>query len=161
MVTRTKKIFVGGLSAPTTLEDVKNYFEQFGPVSQELPPNSNRTSYCHVQGYAFAEYPIVHPPLYSQIVTPSPGRAFGQEHDPNASSISCTEVDPSSLTPPATATATAPATSDSLYFQPPLVYYVPCFLVPMFANGLNLDDKQDDDYLDLTESDDLSADEAV
>ncbi|KAG5305596.1 MSIR6 protein, partial [Acromyrmex insinuator] len=33
MVTRTKKIFVGGLSAPTTLEDVKNYFEQFGPVS--------------------------------------------------------------------------------------------------------------------------------
>lgn len=34
MVTRTKKIFVGGLSAPTTLEDVKNYFEQFGPVSR-------------------------------------------------------------------------------------------------------------------------------
>ena len=33
MVTRTKKIFVGGLSAPTTLEDVKNYFEQFGRVS--------------------------------------------------------------------------------------------------------------------------------
>ena len=32
MVTRTKKIFVGGLSAPTTLEDVKNYFEQFGRV---------------------------------------------------------------------------------------------------------------------------------
>lgn len=32
MVTRTKKIFVGGLSAPTTLEDVKSYFEQFGPV---------------------------------------------------------------------------------------------------------------------------------
>ncbi|KAH6933388.1 hypothetical protein HPB50_014497 [Hyalomma asiaticum] len=30
MVTRTKKVFVGGLSAPTTLEDVKNYFQQFG-----------------------------------------------------------------------------------------------------------------------------------
>lgn len=36
MVTRTKKIFVGGLSAPTTLEDVKSYFEQFGPVSTSL-----------------------------------------------------------------------------------------------------------------------------
>jgi RNA recognition motif-containing protein len=36
MVTRTKKIFVGGLSAPTTLEDVKNYFEQFGPVSTNV-----------------------------------------------------------------------------------------------------------------------------
>lgn len=35
MVTRTKKIFVGGLSATTSLEDVKNYFEQFGSVSDE------------------------------------------------------------------------------------------------------------------------------
>ena len=34
MVTRTKKIFVGGLSAPSTLEDVKSYFQQFGKVSQ-------------------------------------------------------------------------------------------------------------------------------
>ena len=34
MVTRTKKIFVGGLSAPSTLEDVKNYFEQFGKVNK-------------------------------------------------------------------------------------------------------------------------------
>jgi len=33
MVTRTKKVFVGGLSAPTTLDDVKNYFLQFGRVS--------------------------------------------------------------------------------------------------------------------------------
>ncbi|KAK3531004.1 hypothetical protein QTP70_007897 [Hemibagrus guttatus] len=30
MVTRTKKIFVGGLSANTVVEDVKQYFEQFG-----------------------------------------------------------------------------------------------------------------------------------
>ncbi|KAK7811829.1 hypothetical protein U0070_016901, partial [Myodes glareolus] len=30
MVTRTKKIFVGGLSVSTTVEDVKQYFEQFG-----------------------------------------------------------------------------------------------------------------------------------
>ena len=33
MVTRTKKIFVGGLSAPSTIDDVKGYFEQFGRVS--------------------------------------------------------------------------------------------------------------------------------
>uniref|UniRef100_A0A671SSG3 RNA-binding protein Musashi homolog 2-like n=1 Tax=Sinocyclocheilus anshuiensis TaxID=1608454 RepID=A0A671SSG3_9TELE len=32
MVTRTKKIFVGGLSASTVVEDVKQYFEQFGKV---------------------------------------------------------------------------------------------------------------------------------
>lgn len=40
-MTRTKKIFVGGLSVNTTVEDVKHYFDQFGKVnstqiSQEL-----------------------------------------------------------------------------------------------------------------------------
>lgn len=33
MVTKTKKIFVGGLSAQTTVEDVKMYFSSFGKVS--------------------------------------------------------------------------------------------------------------------------------
>ena len=33
LVMRTRKIFVGGLSATTSLEDIKNYFEQFSKVS--------------------------------------------------------------------------------------------------------------------------------
>jgi len=33
LVTKTKKMFVGGLSASTTVEDVRSYFEQFGKVS--------------------------------------------------------------------------------------------------------------------------------
>ncbi|CAO2629231.1 RNA-binding protein Musashi homolog 1, partial [Lemmus lemmus] len=36
MVTRTKKIFVGGLSVSTTVEDVKQYFEQFGKVDDAM-----------------------------------------------------------------------------------------------------------------------------
>ena len=33
MVTKTKKIFVGGLSAQTTVDDVKKHFLTYGPVS--------------------------------------------------------------------------------------------------------------------------------
>jgi len=36
MVMRTKKIFVGGLSATTSLEDVKAYFEQFSVVKDAM-----------------------------------------------------------------------------------------------------------------------------
>ncbi|TWW74927.1 RNA-binding protein [Takifugu flavidus] len=41
MVTRTKKIFVGGLSANTVVEDVKQYFEQFG---KQFLPAAHMTS---------------------------------------------------------------------------------------------------------------------
>ena len=36
MVTRTKKIFVGGLSTTTTLDEVKGYFAKFGEVQLEM-----------------------------------------------------------------------------------------------------------------------------
>ncbi len=32
MITKTKKIFIGGLSATSTVDDMKAYFEQFGKV---------------------------------------------------------------------------------------------------------------------------------
>ena len=41
MVTRTKKVFVGGLSAQTTLDDVRAYFEQFGLVSSAQRSNAS------------------------------------------------------------------------------------------------------------------------
>ena len=58
MVTRTKKIFVGGLSAPSTLEDVKKYFEQFGRVSGKqghffhLLPKTHTNSYVRLKDSA-------------------------------------------------------------------------------------------------------------
>jgi len=36
LVMRTKKIFVGGLSATTSLEDIKAYFEQFSTVKESM-----------------------------------------------------------------------------------------------------------------------------
>ncbi|XP_025091171.1 RNA-binding protein Musashi homolog 2-like isoform X2 [Pomacea canaliculata] len=36
MVTRTKKIFVGGLSSSTTVDDVKKYFSQYGTIEDAM-----------------------------------------------------------------------------------------------------------------------------
>jgi hypothetical protein len=36
LVMRTKKIFVGGLSATTSLEDIKAYFQQFSTVKESM-----------------------------------------------------------------------------------------------------------------------------
>ncbi|KAF1488966.1 hypothetical protein FQV08_0002035, partial [Pygoscelis antarcticus] len=55
MVTRTKKIFVGGLSVNTTVEDVKQYFEQFGKVSLSSGVGS-KLSFAFSSGFGFVTF---------------------------------------------------------------------------------------------------------
>lgn len=45
-MTRTKKIFVGGLSVNTTIEDVKQYFDQFGKVKKMHKPTKYLQPSC-------------------------------------------------------------------------------------------------------------------
>ena len=58
VVTRTKKIFVGGLSANTVVEDLKNYFSSYGQVSLNNCENYNPVlmSIALIVPYDLAEF---------------------------------------------------------------------------------------------------------
>uniref|UniRef100_A0A8C9MDD8 RRM domain-containing protein n=1 Tax=Panthera tigris altaica TaxID=74533 RepID=A0A8C9MDD8_PANTA len=54
MVTRTKKIFVGGLSANMVVEDVKQYFEQFGKMEDAMLMFDKMTK--RLRGFGFVTF---------------------------------------------------------------------------------------------------------
>ncbi|KAK5910040.1 hypothetical protein CesoFtcFv8_003914 [Champsocephalus esox] len=69
LVTRTKKIFVGGLSVNTTIEDVKQYFDQFWEGKLPLGVHTRTLTLCYYDKLFSGLYPDSVCSLFHHIFT--------------------------------------------------------------------------------------------
>lgn len=90
MITKTKKIFVGGLSSNTDQEDLRNYFNSFGPVEDVMLMYDRQTQ--RHRGFAFINF------TNESTVETVVERHF---HEINGKKVECKKAQPKEVMQPA------------------------------------------------------------
>lgn len=127
MVTKTKKVFIGGLSATSTLEDMKSYFEQYGKVEDAMLMFDKATQ--RHRGFGFITFDN------DEVSDKVCEIHF---HEINGKMVECKKAQPKEVMLPVQLNKSRAAAARNLYGLPPEQLLAYATYLPRFGYGTNL-----------------------
>jgi RNA recognition motif-containing protein len=119
MVVRTKKVFIGGLSSNSTLEDIKTYFSQFGKIEDAMLMFDKSTQRHRGFGFIMFESEEVSEKVceihfhVSNLLGPAKTNSYFQEI--NGKMVECKKAQPKEVMLPVQLSKTRAAATRNLY----------------------------------------------
>ncbi|EGT45725.1 hypothetical protein CAEBREN_10423 [Caenorhabditis brenneri] len=125
LVTKTKKVFIGGLSATSTLEDMKQYFETYGKVEDAMLMYDKATQ--RHRGFGFVTFDS------DEVADKVCEIHF---HEINGKMVECKKAQPKEVMLPVQLNKSRAAAARNLYGMPPETLLAYAQYLPRFSGNL-------------------------